>query len=256
MAQFHTVVHSGMPSKELHWFYGTHTVLAALKNPKRQIVRIVSLIPIEKSPHKDLLLLHKAIFEVRDKAWFARIFGATAVHQGLCLQVAPLEGLDFEDLLKRGNISPVLVLDQLTDPQNIGALLRSAVAFGVQAVLVPAHGGPELTSALCKCACGALEYISIVSVPNLAQALERLKKAGYWCVGLDEQGTSLLSEIPTVEKVILIVGSEGTGMRRLTRERCDFLVKLPTVAHFSTLNAAQSATVALYELFRQEHRND
>ncbi|MDR2417214.1 MAG: 23S rRNA (guanosine(2251)-2'-O)-methyltransferase RlmB [Holosporales bacterium] len=239
----------------LLWLYGTHTVLAALKNPHRQIKRIVSIVAIEKSPYRELLAPHKAIVEVRDKAWFTSTFGSGAVHQGLCLQVAPLNILNFDHLLKDDSFSTVLVLDQLTDPQNIGAILRSAVAFGVHAVIAPARGGPELTPALCKCACGALEHIAVIYVPNLVQALVLLKKAGYWCVGLEEGGTCSLSELPEVKKIALIVGGEGSGMRRLTRVNCDFLVRLPTVEYFSTLNAAQSATIVLYTFFcRRENK--
>lgn len=236
------------------WLYGTHTVLTALKNPRRHVVRVVALVPWEKLPYREILVPYRTLFDVRDKAWFTRLFGAEEVHQGLCAQVLSLENPSFEDLLVMSGTTRLIALDQLTDPQNIGSLLRSAAAFGVAAVLTPTHGGPALTPALSKCACGALEHVAFLIVPNLAQALARLKKAGYWCLGMTTEGAHLFSDLPKLEKTVLVVGGESAGLRSLTRKHCDFLVRLPTVAHFPVLNAAQSATIGCYALGTQEGR--
>ncbi|MDR1267128.1 MAG: RNA methyltransferase [Holosporales bacterium] len=241
-----------MSSEPPLWVYGTHTVLEALKNPRRRVICVVATAPLERLPSKQDLFPYKDLFEVRDKAWFARLFGETAVHQGLCAQVMPFSPTSFESLLTPGPRACVLALDQLTDPQNIGASLRSVAALGGDAVLVPAHGAPPLTPAISKSACGALEHVALLSVPNLAQALGRLKKAGYWCIGLASEERHLFSELPEIERAVMVVGGEGKGLRALTRKCCDFLVRLPTVPSFPTLNAAQSATIALYEWSRRQ----
>jgi len=141
-----------------------------------------------------------------------------------------------------------VALDQLSDPQNIGAVLRSAAAFGALAVVIPAHGAPPPTAALAKAASGALETVPLVRVDNLARALDRLKKAGFWICGLDETAPQLLAELEVGARVALVLGSEGSGMRRLVRARCDFLARLPTRLAQPTLNVSNAAAVALYEL--------
>ena len=188
-----------------------------------------------------------------DPSGFAAILPRHAVHQGLALEVEPLPKLSLEDVLRTGPASGpwiIVVLDQLSDPQNIGAVLRSAAAFGALAVLTPTHGSPPATGALAKAASGALESVPLVRVVNLARALDRLKGAGFWICGLDETAPQSLAQIETGERVAIVLGSEGGGMRRLVRERCDFLARLPTRPAQPTLNVATAAAVALYELTR------
>jgi 23S rRNA (guanosine2251-2'-O)-methyltransferase len=146
--------------------------------------------------------------------------------------------------------TPIVVLDRVNDPQNIGAVLRSAAAFGALAVVVTAHGTPALTGALAKAASGALESVPVIAVTNLARALDRLKRAGFWICGLDETARLPLAELDLGQRVALVLGSEGRGMRRLVRERCDFLARLPTHPAQPTLNVSIAAAVALYELAR------
>jgi 23S rRNA (guanosine2251-2'-O)-methyltransferase len=190
---------------------------------------------------------------VLDHSGFAAILPRHAVHQGLALEVEPLPEPDLEDVLQTGARSGpwiIVVLDQLNDPQNIGAVLRSAAAFGALAVVIPAHGAPPNTGALAKAASGALESVPLVRVVNLARALDRLKEAGFWICGLDETAPLSLGQTGIGERVAIVLGSEGSGMRRLIRARCDFRARLPTRPAQPTLNVSNAAAVALYELTR------
>jgi 23S rRNA (guanosine2251-2'-O)-methyltransferase len=190
---------------------------------------------------------------VLDQSGFAAILPRHAVHQGLALEVEPLPEPDLEEVLRAGPASGrclIVVLDQLSDPQNIGAVLRSAAAFGALAVVIPAHGAPPKTGALAKAASGALERVPLVRVVNLARTLDRLKGAGFWVCGLDETAPQPLSQLDIGERIAIVLGSEGGGIRRLVRERCDFRARLPTRPAQPTLNVSNAAAVALYELTR------
>ncbi len=177
-----------------------------------------------------------------------------AVHQGAALLSEPLTDVALEDVLDRAaeaEKSVVLVLDQVTDPQNVGAILRSAAAFGADAVLVPDRHAPPETGALVKAASGAVEIVPLVRVINLARALEELKKAGFWIAGLDGQAPQTLAAADMTGKVALVLGAEGEGLRRLTRDHCDILVRLPISERMESLNVSAAAAVALYELARK-----
>ena len=194
---------------------------------------------------------------VLDRGDFAALLPEGAVHQGLALAVEPLAEPDLEDVLRRAAIlsgrSVVVVLDQVSDPQNVGAVLRSASAFGALAVVLPVHGSPPVSGALAKAASGALERVPLVRVVNLAHALDRLKEAAFWICGLDETASQTLAALDLGGRAALVLGSEGGGMRRLVRERCDYLARLPTRTQQSTINVSTAAAVALYELVRDRY---
>ncbi|MEO3430543.1 RNA methyltransferase [Pelagibius sp. CAU 1746] len=183
-----------------------------------------------------------------------------AVHQGLALRTAPLDQPALEDVLAPGfppgaengaNPPPrrvIVLLDQVTDPHNVGAVLRSAAAFGALAVVSLDKGAPEESGTLAKSASGALEAVPYISVVNLARSLDLLKAAGFWCLGLAGEAGQTLAESRPGEAIALVLGAEGPGLRRLTRERCDLLVKLPTRPPIDSLNVSNAAAVALYEL--------
>lgn len=243
------------------WLYGRHTVEAALANPERRWRRLAVLIGQEAEAQQ---LLAGALAERRgaqgsaldvlDRDGFAALLPPAAVHQGLALEVEPLPGTDLDALLRELETvtgrSIVVALDQVSDPHNVGAVLRSAAAFGAGAVLIAAHGAPPVTGALAKAASGAVDRVPLIRAVNLVRALDRLKEAGFWVCGLDETADQPLAALDLGRRAALVLGSEGSGMRRLVRERCDHLARLPTSAAQPTLNVSNAAAVALYELSR------
>ncbi len=227
------------------WIYGKHAVRAAVLNENRQVFKVVVL-----PQNRDFLSDLSVKTEIVDKNYFQSLFGKDVIHQGCAAQVLPLDDVFLEDL--PDDDRPIVFLDQVTDPQNIGSILRASAVFGAKAVVLPEMNAPEVTAVIAKVASGALETVPLIKVKNLVQSIKMLKKSGYWCLGLDERGDKKIGEIDLSGKFVLIIGNEGQGMRRLTRENCDFLVQLPSAGWFSTLNAAQAATVSLYEILRQK----
>jgi 23S rRNA (guanosine2251-2'-O)-methyltransferase len=236
------------------WIYGRHAVKSALLNKKREILRFVLLESCKDFPDECGGVSLKPEFV--DKSFFNFTFGKDAIHQGCAVLVKNLLELCFEELLEnKYDRRPFILLDQVTDPQNIGGILRAAAVFGARAVVVQDRNSPKLTPAMAKAASGAIETIPLLRVTNLAGSIDNLKKCGFWCVGLDEKSDQKIQEISLQGNFAFVIGSEGGGMRRLTRESCDFLVQLPTFGSFTTLNAAQAATIALYEFLRQNQSN-
>lgn len=190
--------------------------------------------------------------EILDRTQFAMLLPGDAVHQGMALAAEPLPARDLDDVLDgMADAAPphvVVLLDQVTDPHNVGAILRSAAAFAARAVVITEHGAPPVTGALAKAASGALEAVPLIRVTNLARTLDRLKEAGFWCLGLDETAEKSIAEIDAGARIALVLGAEGVGLRRLTRERCDFIARLPTRGALSSLNVSNAAAIALYAL--------
>lgn len=244
------------------WIYGRHTVAAALANPERRWRRLVVLAGQEAEAQH---LLAAAVAERRgaeggalavlDRDALAALLPAGAVHQGLALEVEPLVEPGLDDLLRElataSGRCVIVVLDQVGDPQNVGAVLRSASAFGARAVLLPEHGAPPVSGALAKAASGAVDRVPLIRIVNLARALGRLKDAGFWVCGLDETAETPLAALDLGRRAALVLGSEASGIRRLVREHCDHLARLPTSAAQPTLNVSNAAAVALYELARE-----
>ncbi|HXZ01378.1 MAG TPA: 23S rRNA (guanosine(2251)-2'-O)-methyltransferase RlmB [Stellaceae bacterium] len=241
------------------WLYGRHAVAAALANPARRVRRLVAL-PDAADELRALAAaaaahLPPGVPEVLDRRGFDLLLPQGAVHQGMALAAEPLPTRDIDDVLDgiAAAAAPhiVVLLDQVTDPHNIGAVLRSAAAFGACAVVIPEHGAPPVTGALAKAASGALEAVPLLRVVNLARTLDRLKEAGFWCLGLEEGAGRTLAEVDPGSRIALVLGAEGSGLRRLTRERCDLLARLPTRGEPRSLNVSNAAAIALYELSRR-----
>lgn len=246
----------GAPSA--HYLYGAHAVNAALLNPKREIKRF--LVTEEgfknvREAYDDALANGLKVPEpvVLEKEDIERLVPRDSVHQGVVLDCQPLEDVFLIDILNAARENTkLLILDQVTDPHNIGAILRSASAFGAAAVIVQKLHAPDITGTVAKSACGAVEFVPIVREVNLSRAMEQIKEAGFFCFGLDERGKKTLSQEKPTGKVALVLGAEGDGLRRLVADNCDVLVKLPTFGEISSLNVSNAAAVALYELVRED----
>ncbi|RJL06338.1 23S rRNA (guanosine(2251)-2'-O)-methyltransferase RlmB [Paracoccus aestuarii] len=236
---------------ETVWLFGLHAVRDALANPAREKQRLV----VTQNALARLGDLHGMEAEVTDPRVFDKAvpLAPDSVHQGAALEVKPLKWGSLSEVALReapGETRPLLVaLDRVTDPHNVGAILRSAEVFGARAVIAPArHSAPE-TGALAKTASGALERQPYLRVPNLAEALAQLKNMGFVLVGLDGTGDA---ELPQVldglsgRAVCLVMGAEGPGMRELTQKSCDHLARIPFAADFGSLNVSNAAAVALY----------
>jgi 23S rRNA (guanosine2251-2'-O)-methyltransferase len=241
------------------WLYGAHAVLAALANPLRRCHRLVMTANARAAWANRLRQAIAAAdgrrpqAELANRADLDRLLPPGAVHQGIALLADPLPSVTLEDACERAaaeDSARMVVLDQATDPHNIGAVLRSAAAFGARAVVVPDRHVPEVTGALAKAASGAIETVPLVRVVNLARTLAILKESGFWCVGLDAEATTTLADAKLSGKIALVLGSEGEGLRRLTRETCDFLVRIPIAEGVGSLNLSNAAAIALYEMIR------
>ena len=174
-----------------------------------------------------------------------------AVHQGLAIEAAPLDEIFVQDLAIRAAAREktiLVMLDQVTDPHNVGAVMRSASAFGASGLIMQSRHAPEITGTLAKAACGAVEHIPLAYETNLSRTIEFLQEQGFTAIGLAEQGEKTLAEIPVPDKVLIVLGAEGKGMRHNLREHCNVLVRLPTQGAILSLNVSNAAAVALYAL--------
>ena len=172
-----------------------------------------------------------------------------SVHQGLGLNCQSLEETDISDIIRANENAEktvLLMLDQVTDPHNVGAIIRSSCVFGAAGIIMQRKHAPELTGVLAKTACGGVEHIAIAYETNLTRSLETLQEAGYFALGLAEEGDLSIQQFADHQKLVLVLGAEGTGLRRLVREQCDSLVALPTAGPISSLNVSNAAAVALY----------
>lgn len=231
------------------WLYGLHAVAAALSNPHRRLRRLMLTEEAEAALAARLPRPWALSAEKVERARIEQLLGRETVHQGAALLADPLAPPTLAQALERRG--PVLVLDQVNDPRNVGAILRSAAAFGVALVIGQERHAPEETGALAKAASGALETVPFLRAVNLARTLVALKAAGCWVVGLDGAATQPLSGASLrSRRVALVLGAEGDGLRRLTRETCDERAALAMPGGMESLNVSAAAAVALYELGR------
>jgi len=222
--------------------YGWHPVTLALANPKRRIRKLYATENAARRLAEENIASKISPEIVRSDVIAAQL-SADAVHQGLLAEAAPLPSPTIDTLEPHGMI---VVLDQITDPHNVGAILRSAAAFGVQAIVTTQRHSPEATGVLAKSASGALEYVSMVAVQNLARALAELKERGFMTVGLDSAGSDTLDGLALREPLALVMGAEGKGLRQLTRETCDVVARLDMPGAIKSLNVSNAAALALY----------
>jgi len=221
--------------------YGFHSVAAALKAPRRELIRLYATPAAAERLSADIAArgLETRIMSLEEISARAP---RDAVHQGLLLEARPLAPIDVADLPANGL---VLVLDQITDPHNVGAILRTAAAFAVDALVTTERHSPEFAGALAKSASGGLEHVPICSVTNLARALAEMGDMGYWRIGLDSEAPSPLTDGPLSRPLALVLGAEGKGLRRLTRERCDRVASLALPGAIKSLNVSNACAIAL-----------
>jgi 23S rRNA (guanosine2251-2'-O)-methyltransferase len=222
--------------------YGWHSVKAALENPARRFHRLLAT---ENALHRlaEAGIAPPIAPTAADASDIEALVGPDAVHQGILAEADPLDAPAIEELDPR---RLVLVLDQITDPHNVGAILRSAAAFAVEAVVTTARHSPEATGVLAKAASAALEHVPLVTVPNLARALDALKEKNVFVVGLDSTGESDLATVPLRAPLALVVGAEGKGLRQLTRSHCDAVARIALPGRIKSLNVSNATALALY----------
>ncbi|MDI7774610.1 23S rRNA (guanosine(2251)-2'-O)-methyltransferase RlmB [Asticcacaulis sp. EMRT-3] len=240
------------------WIWGVHAVLAALKNPRRQgPIRLFLSEDRSQTLAPELLKRADMRLTTLPGAEIARLLPQGAVHQGMALHAPVPEGDSLDSLMEAPAVNGVrvlLMLDQVTDPQNIGAIFRSAAAFGVSGLIMQDRHAPPLQGVLAKTAAGAIDAVPFARVTNLSRALESLNEAGYISIGLAGEGESNLHDLlfaqnwrEGFDKLVLVLGSEGDGIRRLVAEHCDHLARIPMPGGFESLNVSHAASIALYE---------
>lgn len=247
-----------METEEVIW--GRNAVLEALRGtrPVRRLVvaqgahekgALAAILAEAKERHLPLQRLPREALD--------RLCGSDR-HQGVALLTSAYEYADVEDILAtaraRGEEALVLVLDAVQDPQNLGTLIRTAEAAGAHGLILPRHRSAGLTAAVAKASAGAIEHLKAAQVPNLARALDDLKKAGLWVVGIDMAGEFTYDSADLNRALALVVGGEGQGVHRLIKEKCDFTVRLPMRGKIASLNAAVAGSIVLYEAARQRQR--
>ncbi|MCH8616341.1 23S rRNA (guanosine(2251)-2'-O)-methyltransferase RlmB [Sphingomonas sp. SM33] len=231
----------GTPNRPRFW--GKHAVAAALDNPRRKILRAWAT----REAAEFMQFPKEVQVTLADVADLGRLVPHDAPHQGVVVELEPLEDVWLDDVLAEAPERAVLlVLDQVTDPHNVGAILRSAAAFGAIGIVTQDRHSPPESGALAKAASGALERVPWARVVNLARALEQIGEAGFWRIGLAGEADTDLKDALGPPRVALVLGAEGPGMRLNTREHCDALAKLPISNAIESLNVSNAAAVALY----------
>ena len=228
--------------------YGRHAVLAAIKNPNRKISKLLCT----KENFEEIKKVNPQInIQIVDRKEIDKLLPTDSVHQGFAALCYELPAVSIEDLINTSNKLEnchVLILDQVTDPQNIGAIIRSAVAFNTLALIIQDKNSPQETGSMAKASAGMIEHLPIIRVTNLSRAIKQLKDAGFWTIGMDGYAKTTISELKKGGKNAIIMGSEGKGMRRLVEENCDITIRLPMNEKVESLNVATAAAIVLYEI--------
>jgi len=236
-----------------YWIYGWHSAKAALANPDRVIKRVWLTANAQGKLESFKELMERAEqcgVEKVTGEMLTQMLAGDAVHQGIAVEVPALDDSNIERIIHAHAKGPAILLDQVHDPHNVGAILRSAAAFDSKGVVMTRRHGARESGVMARAAAGALETVPLVRVSNLVQGMLALKSAGFWCMGLDAHATDMLHDVAMAEKQALILGAEGKGLRRLTAEHCDNLVKLPMAPQMESLNVSNAAAVAMYECYK------
>ena len=231
-------------SNKSYYIYGKHASQAALINPKRMILEIyVTSENFNSIPSP----FHNKCKIIRSNE-FAKILNKDSIHQGFAILVNPLQSAILESIEFHDN-SAIAILDQITDPHNLGAILRSALAFGIEAVILPNDNSTEESAIVAKTSCGALEHVPICRVTNISSTINYLKKSNFWIIGLDGEGKEVINKKLFSGKTCIVLGAEGKGIRRLTKENCDVIAQIPMSNSMESLNVSNAASIAFYEAY-------
>ncbi len=253
-------------SSTKYWLYGRHSVINMLLNSRRKYDKILctkeTLLHIKELLEQHIELNYDKIHVVEPHLIASAISNKNPInsnnflHQGIAAYVYKLEQYDMHDIITDTSKQTIVLLDQLQDSQNIGAIIRSAGVFNVKAVVSTLHASPDENAQMVKAACGAFEYVSFLNVVNLSQTMELLKKHGYWIIGMDANGDKSLYDVQKSfsqgEKIALVVGNEESGMRHMITKNCDFIFNIPINTHngVDSLNVSNATAIALYEINR------
>ncbi|QXK91788.1 23S rRNA (guanosine(2251)-2'-O)-methyltransferase RlmB [Neoehrlichia mikurensis] len=243
------------------WIYGKHTCTIAIKNLDRICYE---LIITENFFKKNLEIIQCANkrnikFKIADNNLLNSILGRNINHQGIALKVNPIlqNNTDIHHIISHNNKnSTILILDQITDVYNVGSIIRSSACFNVDAVIMSYYNSPSDNCVIAKTSSGAVDLIPIIQVTNIVQTIKTLQKSGYWCYGFDIQAKQLLHEVNFYSKKIIVLGSEEKGIRKLVKENCDFLLKIPISQKINSLNVSNAAAIALYYTYSQNLQNN
>ncbi len=238
--------HTGQGGEHSVRLYGLHTVAAALNNEKRHKHRLFvspnALARLRENARKHTIPTEIITSSPRE---LDRLVGPDAVHQGVVLEASPLPPLTLQDLKR---LNRLVVLDQITDPHNVGAIIRSACAFDLDAVILTARQTPLNSPVLAKSASGGLDMVPLVAVTNLGESLKFLKRQAVLCIGLDSEAPAPLSQTSRDQNIALVMGAEGRGLRHKTRQLCDAMVRLDMPGPIKSLNVSNAAAIAMYAL--------
>lgn len=237
----------------IYWLYGKHPVEAAITNPKREIFELLvtknTLASTEK--YASIIKNRKIVVKILESSLeLSKQIGIEeSVHQGIAIKVKKLELVFIEQLLKTiGEKSILLFLDQVTDPQNVGAVIRSSLAFGVDAVITTKDNAPSENANLVKASSGAFELMPYIQVVNLARTLDELKKHGYWIVAITQDGDIPLHKLNNFDRTVLLLGAEGTGIRDINLKQSDLRARIDISNKLQSLNVSNAAAISLYKL--------
>lgn len=229
-----------------YYIYGKHPSIAALNNPKRKIIEIYCSKDFFEN-YSQIISIHN--YKIVNNAYLNDLLPKDSAHQGIIIKTkqisTTIEAIDLTTQNMR-----IAILDQVTDPHNVGAIIRSAAAFGIYTVIITKDNSAEENGVLAKTSCGGLEKINLVCVTNIKATIDLLKKYGFWIIGLDSNSKEYISEKILSGKICMVLGSEGSGMRRLTSENCDLLVKIPIDEAMNSINVSSAASIVFYEAYK------
>jgi 23S rRNA (guanosine2251-2'-O)-methyltransferase len=256
--------HQNNDEKDIVWIGGKNPCFLSIKNQKRKIFEIAinknNLEDLKNFLAKNSLQNLERIVKVVDNIFFQNIFNKDFVHQGIAVKASKLEFKTQFDLLEELNLiedkiqlPDILILDQITDPQNVGAIIRSAIAFNFKKIVFCEFNSAKETPSLIKASAGNIDFAEIFVAVNINNLIEKLKKIGYWCIGLAGEGIENEKKIAEYKNIALVVGSEGSGIRNLVKKNCDLLVRIDTNKEVESLNVSVATAIALNEIYRNKN---